>query len=146
MSNYKGHATINLLFFLPVLLGIMWTFFSKNQYDLMIFGGSFAYGTLFMSPDLDMANKIKLFSVRGVLSLPFRSYAKVFSHRGVSHSIFFGTLTRVLWLFAFFLLIAYLFSSTKQFHYNLIAYKQELIFALSGLFLADAGHILVDKG
>ena len=124
-------------------------FFSPRDKDYVVFSLAFAYGTLFMSPDLDLAHKIKLFSIRGFLTLPFRTYALVFKHRGVSHWPLVGTMSRVLWLFLYFVLIAFLFfkfeSTMSSFGEYLQLYQIEILFALGALALADISHILVDK-
>jgi uncharacterized metal-binding protein len=149
MSNYKTHTALNLLLFLPLSLFLLYLCFSPTRLHYLLFAGSFAYGTLFMSPDLDLANRIKLFSVRGLLTLPFRSYALVFKHRGISHSLIFGTLTRVGWLFLHLLIILFLFfefsSPIDSFFAYLKGYKGDIAYALAGLFIADSAHVLLDK-
>ena len=95
---YKEHAQFNLLIALPLLLAAGYFFLHPKRDLLLIFGGTFAYSTLFMNPDMDLANQIRLFSLRGFFSLPFRSYSKFFSHRGLSHNLLLGSATRILWL------------------------------------------------
>ena len=149
MAQYKAHSAINLFVALPVLAGIALLALKQPLNLVLIGAGAFAYGTLFMSPDVDLAYNVKLFSVRGVLSFPFRTYAKVFAHRGLSHSLLFGTLTRVLWLGAYVLValfVIYQFVPTqKKLMAFYLSYKLPLIAGFIGLFLADACHILVDK-
>ncbi|MGE3716158.1 MAG: DUF2227 family putative metal-binding protein, partial [Simkaniaceae bacterium] len=84
MAMYKGHVRFNLFIALPILLGGSDYLFHPSRAMLITFASVFAYSTLFMNPDLDLANQIKLFSSRGVFTLPFRSYAKIVSHRGLS--------------------------------------------------------------
>ncbi len=149
MPNYRTHTKINLLLVLPVLttIGILLAF-TENTY-LWTFAISFLYGTLFMSPDLDYANKINSWSLRGFLSIPFLSYAKIFRHRGLSHSILFGTMTRILWLAGHALLFLFLFYHIKPTPQALLSYlssfQMYFIYGFSGLFLSDATHIIVDK-
>ncbi len=105
MSNYKKHTQFNLLIALPILL-IAAHFTLHPSYDLLItFAAVFSYTTLFMSPDMDLAHQIRFFSIRGFFSLPFRSYSKLFSHRGLSHHLLLGSLTRIAWLIGWGLLI-----------------------------------------
>ncbi len=148
MSNFKTHTRINLILALPLLLGGAYYFFSPKPIELVTFGCCFIYGTLFMSPDVDLASQIKLFSIRGLFTLPFRSYALFFRHRGLSHSLIFGTLTRVIWLGLHALLFAYLvyqIQPDKQTFWKFIQYyKAYIIFGVSGLFLADTAHLAVD--
>lgn len=101
-----------------------------------------------MNPDMDIASKIKLKSLRGILTFPFRSYSKVFKHRGISHHFIFGFITRVLWLGLWAALILYLgkktFSTEKILRLSR-SYKDELIWIIAAIVLSDASHILLDK-
>ena len=49
-----------------------------------------------MNPDLGLVHKIKLFSLRGFITLPFRGYSKIFKHKGISHSFLLGSFTRII--------------------------------------------------
>ena len=69
---------------------------------------------------MDLANKIKFRSWRGILTLPFRGYALFFRHRGISHSFLFGTLTRVLWLLLLFIVVSCVYQQAIPNHRNLI--------------------------
>ena len=147
MANYQTHARFNLLLALPLLAFFLHYFFEPGRQPVILFSGAFAYATLFMNPDLDLANQIKIFSLRGLLTLPFRFYSLVFRHRGLSHHFFLGTLTRLLWLSCFYILIAYLWDQRNG--YETLAsfysrYKSHLIFVFSGIFCADAGHLFLD--
>lgn len=149
MPNYRTHSTINLLIALP-LLAIVTIFLLHPPVALIVTGAAcFAYGTLFMHPDVDLAHQIRLVSVRGVLSIPFRTYSMVFRHRGISHSLIFGTLTRLLWLGLYGIAIFYVayqvvpsISSFMSFFHR---YQPYLITGFLGFFLADLSHLLVDK-
>lgn len=120
-----------------------------EQKHLAIFSGTFLYATLFMTPDLDLAHKIKLFSLRGLLSLPFRSYSFFFKHRGLSHHIIFGTLSRLLWLFGIYLLILYAIYKNidgyQKFTKFLLKNKEFSLYAFLGILLADLAHIFLDQ-
>ncbi len=148
MSGYKTHSIVNLALTLPV--AVIVAAVCKIPYPLVVIGGAtFVYGTFFMSPDLDLAYNIKFLSVRGILSLPFRTYAMFFRHRGLSHSLFFGTLTRVLWLGMYAFVAFYLWHHFVPSKRTLLAlfhaYQWPIIAGFSGLFLADTSHIIVDK-
>jgi uncharacterized metal-binding protein len=149
MANFKAHTTFNLLLALPICLAGIAYFFSPPFYSLAIFSGAFTYGTLFMSPDMDLAHRIKLFSIRGFLTLPFRSYALVFRHRGISHSFLFGTMTRILWLLFITLIAIYLYRrslpSYNTLHQILSINFDYITWGFFGLFCADAGHLFMDK-
>ena len=148
MPNYRTHVRFNLLIALPCVVAGTYYFHEPSQPFLITFIIAFFYGTCFMNPDLDLIHQIKLFSVRGMLTLPFRFYSKMFKHRGLSHSIFFGTATRILWLcgvtFFLFYLVYQTIPSEKTFLIYLFHYKFYLLYGLAGLLLADLCHIALD--
>jgi uncharacterized metal-binding protein len=149
MPQYKTHVVLNLFFALPLLVGTLYYWLHPTKESLVIFSCSFIYTSLFMSPDMDLADRIKWYSLRGLLSIPFRSYSKVFKHRGLSHSLLLGSLTRIGWLSVFILVIVYLsigFSlSLDQIIAYVVLYKKELLYCFAGIFSADVVHILTDK-
>ncbi len=149
MSDFKKHSSFNLILALPVFCGLISLVFSPSIPLLAAFAGSFAYSTLFMSPDMDLAGSIKFCSLRGVLTIPFRSYSFFFHHRGLSHSILFGTLTRLLWLLGFVSLMVYLVvktvPDTKPIWYYYTHNKEFFIWGVAGAFFADMCHLLLDK-
>lgn len=147
MSNYKTHVTFNLCIALPIAIASIC--YVKTPLPLIItFTAAFFYGTCFMNPDLDLIHQVKLFSLRGLLTLPFRLYSKIFKHRGLSHSFLFGTATRVLWLGGTFLILFYLIYKTipskKTFLFYCRDYKYYGLYGLAGLILADCCHLLLD--
>jgi uncharacterized metal-binding protein len=151
MPKYKIHCYFNALFALPLL--ILFLYYLKTETkNIAIFSCSFIYSTLFFSPDLDLIHKIKLFSIRGILSLPLIGYSKVFKHRGFSHWIILGTLSRIAWAaLIIFIFLAFLLSFErakfiKQDILNLIIEEKiSLFYLLLALFLADGCHIFLDK-
>ena len=149
MAMYKGHVRFNLFIALPILLGGSYYLFHPSRAMLITFASVFAYSTLFMNPDLDLANQIKLFSIRGLLTLPFRSYAKIFSHRGLSHSLFLGSLTRILWLAgwaALVFLVMYKTLPTKSTLYKFYSlYQPYILYSFAAICLADWCHLLLDR-
>ena len=148
MSQYKTHAKFNLLLGLPISLGCLYYLFHPSWPQMSLFGGCFVYSTLFMSPDMDLAHQIKFFSIRGVLTSPFRLYSKIFSHRGLSHSIIFGTLTRVGFLSLLALVTLWAVSKSLPDPTSYIVFLKThqtwLLYAFSGLFIADLCHLLLD--
>ncbi len=148
MAQYKTHTRFNLILALPILLGLTFYTLHPTRPFLVTFGIAFTYATLFMNPDLDLAHQIKLFSLRGVLSLPFRLYSRVFRHRGLSHHPLLGSLTRILWLALWALLTFYLINRAFPNHKSLIqfylSYKPYIFYGFSGIFLADLCHLLLD--
>ncbi len=148
MASYKTHAKFNVMVTLPIVTAGLIYFFNPSIKYILTFIGSFIYGTYFMNPDLDLANQIKLFSIRGLLTVPFRSYSLVFRHRGLSHSFLFGTISRIIWLIAYLIIASYLLLKVTPdrqsvAHYFYL-YRDYLVFVLGGLFIADTSHLLLD--
>jgi len=147
MALYKTHTKFNIFLTLPIFIFIMYYFLNAHYSLMLTFSICFIYSTYFMNPDLDLANKIKLLSIRGILSLPFRGYSLIFKHRGISHSPFFGTLTRVGYLGSFFYLIILFFDIqliNKNEFINVL--KSELfLYGFLGIFFSDISHLILDK-
>ena len=102
-----------------------------------------------MNPDLDLANKIRLFSIRGLLTLPFRLYSYFFSHRGLSHHPLLGSLTRIAWLIGLATLIFFIvyksLPTTETFHTFYKLYEPYILYGLAGVCFADWGHLFLDR-
>jgi len=148
MAMYKQHAQFNLFIALPILMGAIYYFLHPSRDLMLTFTGAFAYSTLFMNPDMDLANQIRLMSIRGILSIPFRSYSKVFSHRGLSHNLILGSFTRIAWLLAWgalAFLIVYQSLPTKGSIFKFYKlYQPFILYGFGGICLADWGHLLLD--
>lgn len=148
MSNYKTHVTFNLLGGLPAALAALHYAFDPSPVFLLTFALTFFYSTCFMSPDLDLVHQIKLRSIKGFFSLPFRWYSKIFKHRGLSHSFLFGTLTRVLWLSAIGFIIFFAVYQTLPTQKSLLVYFQQykpyIYYGLAGAIWADWCHLVLD--
>ena len=148
MSNYKGHCIFNVLYALPALIAAQFYILHPKPLYLFIFIGAFIYTTLFMNPDLDLVHSIKLWSVRGIFSLPFRAYSSVFKHRGVSHSFFLGSLTLIAWLGGIALLVFFFIYQTlpskSNFMHYWTNYKPFLFYGLTGISIADWCHLILD--
>jgi uncharacterized metal-binding protein len=148
MSNYKGHCAFNTLVALPLLVAAQFYIIHPKSIFLFIFAGAFVYTTFFMNPDLDLVHKIKLFSLRGLFSLPFRAYSTIFKHRGISHLPLLGSLTRLVWLLGIALLIFFLIYQTLPskagLAYYWSHYKCFFIYGFAGVVLADLCHLLLD--
>jgi uncharacterized metal-binding protein len=148
MAQYQTHVQFNIFFVLPFLIWVCVRYITFNYGYTYAFTSAFIYGTLFMNPDLDLADKIKLFSIKGFLTLPFRGYSLIFKHRGISHAPVWGTLTRILWLGILVTLILFLFDKTflakKDFLVFFHTYGDYLLFALGGFLFADLSHVVLD--
>ncbi len=148
MSNYRTHSLVNLLIALPLCIAGAALFTKYPTALIVTFVVAFVYGTLFMSPDMDLARQIPVKSIRGMFSIPFRTYSMVFKHRGLSHSLIFGTLTRVLWLAMYTIVVLYLVHLILPIKLPLkkwlLQYKPYYIAAFVGLFVADTCHLIMD--
>jgi uncharacterized metal-binding protein len=65
--------------------------------SLVAFASAFAFSMLFLSPDLDLARSGPM-RRWGPLAFLWWPYAKLFRHRGISHHVLWGPLTRLLYL------------------------------------------------
>jgi uncharacterized metal-binding protein len=109
MPSGKTHLRIEL-FVLPLCVALL---FAAQHYQLIavsweetaIFAGAYLFSSLMLSPDLDLRHNRsrRRWGPLGFLWIP---YTKIFKHRGVSHSLIFGTLTRLGYLGLLALLIA----------------------------------------
>lgn len=148
MSNYKTHNIFNIFITYPIFSFIIYSFFHFSLYEFLIFSSVYFYCSFFMSPDVDIAHKIKFFSLRGFLTFPFRSYSRIFKHRGLSHHLLLGSITRIVWLSLWALLILYLCHlplKKPSFIKFIKSYQSEIIWSFTAIFLADLSHILLDK-
>lgn len=136
MPAYRTHVRFNILIALPLSLLVLAHFQGGTAERLTSFAGTFIYGTLFLHPDLDLARQVKLFSLKGLLTLPFRPYSYLFSHRGISHWPLVGTLTRVGWAYGILAFLGYAFPSLSS---------SETAFLLGGFVAADLFHIALDR-
>jgi uncharacterized metal-binding protein len=146
MAQYKTHTKFNIILALPFFIWAIVYFFSPSINLLATFIICFIYATLFMNPDLDIANKIKLLSFRGLLTFPFRTYSFIFRHRGISHTFLIGSITRILWLTAF-LYLALFFLKKPLFNKEDIISLVKSDYFLYGFFAivaADFCHLLLD--
>ena len=112
-----------------------------------------------LSPDLDLSSSGS--SNRwGIFRFLWYPYNKLFSHRGISHSIIFGTLTRIIYLFliySFFLFIYFYINNIIKiksidifivYFFDMInvvkLYKKESILIFIGLNVPGILHVLAD--
>lgn len=157
MSVGKVHETINNFFFFPIIC--LLAFALKIKMDLIF---SFSFGWLFatfiFSPDMDLRPKKSLGPFRHI----FAPYSFLFRHRGLSHSLLFGTLTRLIYMALLMVLFqgVYLFFLGKLKGLHLGSWKNALFyfnntflpseefylvsFAFFGMAAADFCHYFMD--
>jgi uncharacterized metal-binding protein len=133
MPQGKVHTAINITVALAVTL-VALAVQQLNKPLIFILIG-FIFGTLFINPDLDIA-KSNASKRWGVLRFVWYPYQYMFKHRGLSHNIIIGPLSRIIYLIVPFLV----FGNRIPLHisYNILA----LAF---GVFVSDTLHILLDK-
>ncbi len=141
MPSYRTHVSVNLFLALPLSLAAMKYTAQSPLADMAIFSAAFIYGTLFLHPDLDLVRNTPLFSLKGLLTLPFRPYSYLFRHRGISHMPIIGTLTRILWLAALFCLFYCLINKPLP----RLQETSSLLLAFIGLASADLVHLILDQ-
>jgi uncharacterized metal-binding protein len=144
--QYKTHSIFNIFLALPFLILTLVHFFNPSIAMLFTFSICFIYSTLYMNPDLDLANKIKLFSLRGILTLPFRRYSLIFHHRGISHFFILGTITRILYLgFLYYILIFLLDKPLFDKKALLLIFKNNYFqYGFLAIIVADLFHLILD--
>lgn len=155
MARGKTHDRINLLvgsIVTGVLIGL-----ERNTLVVAGFVFGFLVSTLIISPDLDLGPKKRTRWLQFFLY----PYAIFFKHRGSSHSLLFGTLTRITYGVVVFLIMTFVLSEMKYiefgamdilhwalvfirgYDYSLVEYKF-FTWIYMGMLLADMLHICVD--
>ncbi|MFA5249973.1 MAG: DUF2227 family putative metal-binding protein [Parachlamydiales bacterium] len=145
MALYSTHWRFNLTIFLPFSLFLLNYCFHPETKYLIAFALVFTYSSLFFHPDLDLAYKNRLFSLKGLLTLPFRPYSRLFSHRRFSHLPIIGALTRLIYLALLLSLLFGFFHLEKpSFTHDLWQYRDFFGYSFLAIVLADLGHLLLD--
>lgn len=96
MPSGKTHLRIELLLF-PVFVTLFYLLIDVSSSAVALFAGAYLFSSLMLSPDLDLRyNQTR--RRWGLLGFVWIPYTKIFKHRGVSHSVLFGPLTRLCYL------------------------------------------------
>lgn len=106
MASGRGHERFNFTVLFIILAGYVLSEFyhtysswSIDRSFMASFTAAFVIGTLFITPDLDLAeNQVLAKKNWGILGRIWIPYGYVFSHRGLSHAWFLGPLTRLIYL------------------------------------------------
>lgn len=154
MPSGKTHLRIEL-FLLP-LWGALFFFVAERSqliplnWELgAVFVGAYLFSSLLLSPDLDLRynRSRRRWGPLGFLWIP---YTKIFKHRGVSHSLLLGTLTRLGYLSVLALLIALGLRSLRLWTVSLDSLTAAPIdpqlvgVLIAGLWLPNIIHTLTD--
>lgn len=149
MPAGKTHLRIELIT-LPLWAALFYLFVDASWLSIVLFGGAYLFSSLLLSPDLDLRHNAarRRWGLLGFVWLP---YTKIFKHRGVSHSLLLGTLTRLGYLALLAVIAALALSyfnvwtiSVTQLPWT----KLDLWLAgilLAGLWLPNILHALVDR-
>ena len=157
MPSGRVHLRLDLMV-LTIFIGLLYTYkHLLSQFKdeeiltfMIIFVLSYSFSSLFLSPDLDLFRS-RSRTNWGILIVLWWPYSRIFKHRGLSHSIVFGTLTRIVYLAlaatALITIIHYVFdldidiSKIKPRDIDI----RIAIAVLMGLYLPNVIHILADR-
>lgn len=95
MPSGRVHMAVELSL-LPAWVGVG-GLLGADREGLVAFALSYTVGSLFLSPDLDLARSDPVHRW-GPLRFLWLPYSAVFRHRGLSHSLILGPVTRLLYL------------------------------------------------
>lgn len=149
MPSGKTHLRIELLL-LPVWVALFYLFIDTSWQAGAIFAGAYLFSSLLLSPDLDLRHN-RSRRRWGLLGFMWIPYTKVFKHRGVSHSVFLGTLTRLGYLGVLALLIAFGLSYLNIWAVSLDSLRAAPLdlklvgILIAGLWLPNIVHTLTDR-
>lgn len=157
MALGSTHRTFNL--FTCVIYSALVVVFTGFDWEALgCFLICYILGTFILSPDIDLGPN----RYAGISKIFIYPYSMLFKHRGISHSIFLGTLTRIIYaliLLAIIFLVSDQFMLTNhwfdgllqfiesfifRFNYNYWPHKW-LVWGYGGLFLSDFSHVLLDS-
>lgn len=159
MPNFRAHTTINLI----ALAGVSYT--AVERYDVSpavvgVAAASFTVATFLLSPDLDLKHSSPSRNW-GPLKLLWRPYQMLFKHRGLSHSLIFSSLSRLVYLgvVAFVAMVLWRMGNGASAdsvaesaafipdvaRSVLGAHGDQLATAAAGVALSDACHIVTDR-
>lgn len=147
MPSGKTHLRIEL-FLLPIWVALFYLFIDTSWRTGALFAGAYLFSSLLLSPDLDLRHNRsrRRWGLLGFIWIP---YTKIFKHRGVSHSVFLGTLTRLGYLGVLALLIAFGLSSLNIRAISLDSpapIDLKLVgILLAGLWLPNIVHTMTDR-
>lgn len=135
---------------LPALGAAYYVTLQPTTTELVVFAGSYLFSSLLLSPDLDL-HKNAARRRWGPLGFLWAPYSKMFKHRGLSHSLVLGPLTRLLYLglvlAGVIAGLSYLWGLTLPEEAISFWENRRLLLALGvGLYLPNVLHVLLDRG
>ncbi len=115
MASGRTHDVINYSTLTAISGGYVFLHLNTNislpSESLASFVGGYLVGTLWITPDLDLAERTEI-NARvkkrwGKIGWLWKPYGKMFKHRGVSHTWFLGPMTRLIYLGILVIVIGY---------------------------------------
>jgi uncharacterized metal-binding protein len=145
MPSGRRHLQLEL-FLLPLaLIGLR--LLGQDWPGLLAFGAAYLFSSLWLSPDLDLRSNDARRRWRP-LGFIWAPYAKVFKHRGLSHNLLLGPLTRIGYLFLLGFLVVQALNYAgllANLHFQVKLGKGTLGMIALGLYLPNIIHILYDR-
>lgn len=144
MACYKKHIHFNLILLL-LMIPLLFTWLEVKK--IIVFLSFYLFSTFFLHPDLDLARKVKIFSLRGLFSIFFWPYSFFLKHRGISHHWIGGTISRLAYLLILFFLFSWIFhfSDKERFLFFLNKQKEICLLGFLGIFTSDIFHLILDR-
>lgn len=161
MSSGRIHERNNMVM-LPFFM-LMAVFLTSNPWLIVCFVAGYVLSTYYLPPDLDTVSNA--YHRYGRFRFIWKPYQKLFSHRGLSHFVLIGTLTRVIYLmiltFGTYLMFAWLLAAQPWADVQLntagitsllfeparfmeLPFRNHIIWLFGGLFTGDLMHIFFD--
>jgi len=123
----------------------LWVDGRVTEQAILTFAVSYILSMALLSPDLDLSRS-RASRRWGLLRWLWVPYAIVFRHRQMSHHLILGPLTRVLYLLAIGLALAFVYMVlTRRALQFSIPPLSSILAALLGLYLPNLTHILSDR-
>lgn len=150
MPRAGRHLQLELLI-LPLALAIL-RIFDVRFYKMGVFGICYIFSSLMLSPDLDLPAS-KILKRWGWLRVIWVPYQKMFKHRGMSHNLIFGPLTRIAYLTIILTiaimvldyLLGWLEFPQGEFKISFSIVQDWLPIVFMGLYIPNFLHIVYDK-
>ena len=145
MPSGKTHLRFELAL-LPIVLLVVLIALRVELAQLAIFAFAYLFSSLWLSPDLDLSKSASRRRWRSMAWI-WEPYSRIFKHRGMSHHIILGPVSRVFYLVGILWLILRLYSYLN-FPIPLeildpIKLSSWLILAM-GLYVPNAIHTFLD--
>lgn len=146
MPSGKTHTAFELILG-PGFLAGFYVLFEPSWGEVSLFAGTYLLSSLFLSPDLDL-HKNRARRRWGPLGFIWAPYSKIFKHRGVSHNLLLGPLTRLIYLGIVFGVVlvglSYVGLALPQ-GFQITIEPRILAVLGAGLYLPNVLHVLLDK-